>query len=166
MPSLVNNLWPPFFFIIQSTKTKTKKCRSGFRATLNFRKTKVPLNCLTLLFFKLCKSCILTCLLQFDNKLSYLLRVFLTAYTVVMATFWVMKMTITCSPVFGPFIDTIIVLALIHQRRSTEKMLETFMEKNDVRNTRKIYVLVLFFHSRTCPICRHPLFSQPQNSPQ
>ena len=71
---------------------KLKKIlRSGFRATLNFRKFQVALKPLRRIVFNFAKSCILTCQSLFDNKkwgspdsfLSYKhlkgkLRVFLT----------------------------------------------------------------------------------------
>ena len=78
-----------------------KILRRGFRATLNFRIS------------------ILSCCLQFNNKtwgsqssfLSYKrlklkLRVFLAGHTVAMATCCATKLTATCSPMIGQFVDT------------------------------------------------------------
>ena len=42
--------------------------QNQFRATLNFRKFKVPLNPLRRIFLNFAKSCILPCWLQFDKK--------------------------------------------------------------------------------------------------
>jgi len=39
----------------------------GFRATLNFRKFKVALNPMYRIFFNFDKSCVLSCLLNFNN---------------------------------------------------------------------------------------------------
>ena len=43
------------------------------------------------------------------RPLKLLLRVFLTGHTVAMVTYYVMKRTITCSPIVGQFFDTMIV---------------------------------------------------------
>ena len=72
--------------------------------TLNFRKFKVALNPLGRIFLNFAKSCILSCLLQFDNKkwrspssfLSYKglklkLRVFLAGHIVAMVTYCATK---------------------------------------------------------------------------
>ena len=40
----------------------------GFRATLNFRKFKVPLNPMNRIFSNFAKSCISSCLSKFYNK--------------------------------------------------------------------------------------------------
>ena len=99
-----------------------KILRRGFRATLNFRKFKVALNPLGRIFLNFAKSCILSCLLQFDNKkwgspssfLSYKrlklkLRVFLADHIVAMVTYCATKLTATCSPMIGQFIDTMML---------------------------------------------------------
>ena len=104
---------------------KLKKfLRSGFRATLNFRKFKVALKPLRRNFFNFAKSCILTCQSLFNNKkwgspdsfLSYKhlkgkLRVFLTGKTVAIVTIDVMKMTTTYSAMIGHLVDITIVAA-------------------------------------------------------
>ena len=67
------------------------------------------------------KSCILSCSLQFDNKkwgspnsfLSYKrlklkLRLFLAGHIVAMVTYCATKLTVTCSPRIGQFVDTMI----------------------------------------------------------
>ena len=100
---------------LQSLK---KILRREFRATLNFRKFKVALNPLCRIFLNFAKSCILSCLLQFDNKkwgssssfLSYKhlklkLRVFLAGHIVAMVTNCATKLT-TYSPMIGQFVDT------------------------------------------------------------
>ena len=94
----------------------------GFRATLNFRKIKVALNPLRRIFLNFAKSCILSCLLQFDDKkwgspssfLSYKrlklkLRVFLAGHIVAMVTYCATKLTATCSPTIGQFGDTMML---------------------------------------------------------
>ena len=99
-----------------------KILRRGFRATLNFRKFKVALNPLGRIFLNFAKSCILLCLLQFDNKkwgspssfLSYKrlklkLRVFLAGHSVAMVTYCATKLTATCSPMIGKFVDTMMM---------------------------------------------------------
>ena len=102
---------------------KLKKIgRRGFRATLNFRKFKVALNPLRRIFLNFAKSCILSCLLQFTNKkwgspslfLSYKglqlkLRVLLAGHTVAMVTYLATKLTATCSPMIGQFVDTMML---------------------------------------------------------
>ena len=40
----------------------------GFRATLNYRKVKVALNPIYIIFLNIAKSCILSCLSKFYNK--------------------------------------------------------------------------------------------------
>ena len=104
---------------------KLKKfLRSGFRATLNFRKVKVALKPLWRNFFNFARSCILTCQSLFNNKkwgspdsfLSYKhlkgkLRVFLTGKTVAIITSDVMKRTTSYSAMIGHLFDIIIVAA-------------------------------------------------------
>ena len=104
---------------------KLKKfLRSGFRATVNFRKFKVALKLLRRNFFNFAKRCILTCQSLFDNKkwgspdsfLSYKhlkgkLRVFLTGKTVAIVTSDVMKRTTTYSAMFGHLFDITIAAA-------------------------------------------------------
>jgi len=76
-----------------------KILRRGFRATLNFQKFKVALSPFRRIFLNFAKRCILSCLLQFDNKkwgspssfLSYKrsklkLSVFLAGHIVAMVT--------------------------------------------------------------------------------
>ena len=102
-----------------------KILRREFRATLKFRNFKVALNPLHRIFFNFAKSCILSCLLQFDNKkwgspssfLSYKrlklkLRVFLAGHIVAMVTCCVTIIIPTCSPVIGQFFDTMIVASI------------------------------------------------------
>jgi len=104
-----------------------------------FEKFKVALNPLRRIFLNFAKSCILSCLLQFDNKkwgspssfLSYKrsnlkLRVFLAGHTVAMVTYCVTKITPTCSPMIGQYSDTMIVASI---------------DKDVVIMTIKIYVL-------------------------
>jgi len=67
-----------------------------FSATLNFRNFKVVLNPMYRIFLNFVKSCILSCLSQFDikkkftmpifnyNRLKLMLRVFLAGHSVVM----------------------------------------------------------------------------------
>ena len=99
-----------------------KILRRGFRATLNFRKVKVALNPFCRIFLNFAKSCILSCYLQFDNKkwgspssfLSYKrlklkLRVCLAGHIVAMVTYCATKLTATCSPMIGQFIDTMML---------------------------------------------------------
>ena len=94
----------------------------GFRATLNFRKFMVALNPLGRIFLNFAKSCILSCLLQFGNKkwgspssfLSYKrlkvkLKVFLAGHIVAIVTYRATKLTATCSPMIGKFIDTMML---------------------------------------------------------
>ena len=91
------------------------------RRPLNFRKFKVALNPLRRIFLNFAKSWIL-CWLQFDNKkwgspslfLSYdrlklKLRVFLAGHIVAMVTYCATKLTATCSPIIGQFVDTMIL---------------------------------------------------------
>ena len=74
------------------------------------------------IFLNFAKSCILSCLLQFDYKkcgsrspfLSYkrlmlTLRVFLADHIVAMVTFFAAKSTATCSTMIGQFFDTTIL---------------------------------------------------------
>ena len=88
-------------------------------------KFKVALNPLRRIFLNFAKSCILSCLLQFDNKkwgspsliLSYKrlklkLRVFLAAHIVAIVTYYITKITPTCSPGIGQFFDTMIVASV------------------------------------------------------
>ena len=94
----------------------------GFTATLNFQKVKVALNPVRRIFLNFTKSWILSCWLQFDNKrmgspssfLSYKrlklkLRVFLAGHIVAMVTYCATKLTATCSPMIGQFVDTMIL---------------------------------------------------------
>ena len=89
---------------------------------LNARKFKVALNLLRRNFLNFGKSCILSCWLHFDNKkwgssssfLSYKrlklkLRVCLAGHIVAMVTYCATKFTATCSPIFGQFVDTMIL---------------------------------------------------------
>ena len=121
--------WPPFLLpnCNQHDKmqlfAKFKKImRRRFRATLNFRKFKVALNSLRKCFSNFAKSCILSCWLQFGNKkwespsslLSYKrlklnLRVFLAGYIVAMVSYCATKLTATCSPLIGQFVDAMIL---------------------------------------------------------
>ena len=48
----------------------------GFRATLNFRKFKVALNPIYIIFLNFAKSCISPCLLKFYNKKKIYCAVF------------------------------------------------------------------------------------------
>ena len=86
--------------------------------TKHFRKFKVALNPLRRIFLNFVKSCIL----QFNNKkwgskssfLSYKrlklnLRVFLAGNIVAMVTYCATKLTATCSPMIGQFVDTLTV---------------------------------------------------------
>ena len=74
------------------------------------------------IFLNFAKSCILSSKLQFDDKkwgspssfLSYKrlklkLRVFLAGHIVAMVTYCATKLTATCSPMIGQFVDTMIV---------------------------------------------------------
>ena len=93
----------------------------GFRATLNFRKFKVALNCMYRSFLDFGRSCILTWLSQFYNKkkftvpflkykrLKLKLRVFLAGHSAAMVTYSVTKIIPTCSLVIGQVFDTMIV---------------------------------------------------------
>ena len=120
--------------------------RRGFRATLNFRKFKVALNPLRGIFLNFAKSCILSCLLQFDNKkcgspssfltykrLKLKLRVFLAGHIVAMVTYCATNLTATYSPMIGQFVDTMIlastdkdVVIMIHQTVSLGKYCKLF----------------------------------------
>ena len=86
------------------------------------RKFKVALNPHGRIFLNFAKSCILSCQLQFNNKksgspslfLSYKrlklkLRVLLAGHTVAMVTYCATKLTDTCSPMIGQFVDTMIL---------------------------------------------------------
>ena len=88
----------------------------------SFRKFKVALNPLRRIFLNFAKSCILSCWLQFDNKkwgspssfLSYKclklkLRVLLAGHIVALVTYCATKLTATCSPMIGQFVDTMIL---------------------------------------------------------
>ena len=99
-----------------------KILQRGFRATLNFRKFKVALNPLRRIFLNFAKSYLLLGLLQFNNKkwvspssfLSYKslklkLRVFLAGHIVSMVTYCATKLTATCSPMIGQFVDTMML---------------------------------------------------------
>ena len=70
------------------------------------------------------KSCILSCLLQFDNNkwgspssflshkhLKLKLRVFLAGHIVAMVTDCAIKLTTTCSPMIGLFFDTMMLVS-------------------------------------------------------
>ena len=121
-----------------------KILRRAFRATLNFRKFKVALNPPRRIFLNLVKICILTCLLQLNNKkwgppssfLSYTrlklkLRVFLAGHNVAMVTYCATKLTATCSPMIGQFVDTngvnkYRVVIITHQTLSLEKHWKLF----------------------------------------
>ena len=68
------------------------------------------------IFLNFAKSFILSCLSQFDNKkwgfLSYKrlklkLRVFLAGHIVAMVTYCATKLTTTCSPMIGEFVDSV-----------------------------------------------------------
>jgi len=48
----------------------------GFRATLNFRKFKIALNPKNRIFLNFAKSCVLPCLLNFNNIKKFHLAVF------------------------------------------------------------------------------------------
>ena len=78
------------------------------------------------MFLNFAKSCILTCLLQFDNKkwgtlssfLSYKslklkLRVLLAGHIVAMVTYYIKRMTATCLPMH--LYNTIVVASLVKQ---------------------------------------------------
>ena len=93
----------------------------GTEGVQSHLKFKVVLNPLRRIFLNFAKSCILSCWLQFDNKkwgspssfLSYKrlklkLRVFLAGYIVAMVT-CATKLTATCSPMIGQFVDTMIL---------------------------------------------------------
>ena len=122
----------PIFLLLKCNKhdkmelfAKFKKIlRGGFRATLKFRKFKVALNPLRRIFLNFAKSSILSCLLQFNNKkwgspssfLSYKrsklkLRVFLVGHIVAMVTYCATKLTATCSPMIGQFVDTTMLVS-------------------------------------------------------
>ena len=103
-----------------------KFLRSGFRATLNFRKVKVALKLLRRNFFNFAKICILTCQSLFNNKkwgspdsflsskhLKGKLRVFLTGKTVTIVTGDVMEMTTSYSAMIGHLFDIITVAATV-----------------------------------------------------
>jgi len=101
-----------------------KILRRGSRATLNFQKFKVALNPLRRIFLNFAKSCILSCLLQFDNRewgslssfLSYKhsklkLRVFLARHIVAMVTYCATKLTATYSAMIVQFVDTMMLVS-------------------------------------------------------
>ena len=101
-----------------------KILRRGFRATSNFQKFKVALNPLRRIFLNFAKRCILSCLLQFDNKkwgspssfFNYKrsqlkLRVFLAGHIVAMVTYCAIKLTATHSPTIVQFVDTMMLVA-------------------------------------------------------
>ena len=80
------------------------------------------MNALCRIFLNFAKSCILSCVLQFNNKkwglpssfLSYTrlklkLRVFLADHIVAMVSYCVTKLTVTCSPMIGQFVDTMML---------------------------------------------------------
>ena len=82
------------------------------------------MNPLRRIFLNSAKSCILLCLLQFDNKkwgspssfLSYRrlklkLRVFLAGHIVAMVTYCVTKLTATYSPTIKQFVDTMMLVS-------------------------------------------------------
>ena len=92
-----------------------KILRRGFRATLNFRKFKVALNPLRRIFLNFAKICILSCLLQFDNKKWGSPSSFLSykrSKLKLIATYCVTKIIPPCSPVIGQFFDTMIVASI------------------------------------------------------
>ena len=82
------------------------------------------MNPLRIIFLNFAKSCILSCLLQFDNKkwgspssfssykrLKLKLMVFLAGHIVDMVTYCAIKLTATCSPMIGQFFDTMILVS-------------------------------------------------------
>jgi len=73
----------------------------GFRATLNFRKFKMPQNSILRKNF--------TVPFAKYKRLKLKLRVFLAGHSVAMVTYCVAKMIPTCSPVIGKFFDTMII---------------------------------------------------------
>ena len=93
----------------------------AFRAILNFRKFKVALNPMYIIFLNFAKSYILSCLsnsvIRKNFTVSFLkykrlklkLRVFLAGHSVAMITCGVMKFIPTCSPMPGQLFDTMIV---------------------------------------------------------
>ena len=96
-----------------------------FRAILNFRKFKMPLNSKYRIFLNFAKSCNLSCLSKFHNKkkfqrtpflkykrLKLKLKVFLAGNSVAMVTYCVTKITPTCFPVIGQLFDTMIVVSI------------------------------------------------------
>ena len=101
--------------IVLSTPFKQPHDQRDLSLNLHhFRKFKVALNPLHGIFFNFAKTCILSCLSQFDNKrwgslssfLSYKslkckLRVFLAGHIVAMVICYIKRMTATCLPMIG-----------------------------------------------------------------
>ena len=85
-----------------------KILRRGFRATLNFREFKVALNPLRRIFFKLCKK--LSLFFSY-KRLKLKLRVFLAGHIVAMVTYYATKLTATCSPTIGQFVDSMMLVS-------------------------------------------------------
>ena len=93
-----------------------KKIAEGFRATLNFRYNSIIKNGgppSSFLSYK---------------RLKLKLRVFLAGHLVAMVTYCATKLTATCSPMIGQFVDTMILastgiewLIMTHQTLSLEK---------------------------------------------
>ena len=94
----------------------------GLRATLNFRKFKVAMNPIYRNCLNFAKSCVLSYLSKFCNKvtvpfskykhLKLKLRVFSAGHSVAMVTSCVTKIIPTCSPVIVQFFDTMIVASI------------------------------------------------------
>ena len=81
----------------------------------------MALNPIYRIFLNFAKSCILSCLSEYQNinvpsmkykRLKLKLWVFLEGYSVAMVTYCVTKMIPTCSPVIGQFFDTMIVASV------------------------------------------------------
>ena len=118
IPSFIGNLRQ--VLLLGNHRKVARFLSVGFRATLNFRKFKVALNSTYRIFLNFAKSCVLSCLSNVDNikefhhavlnykLLKLQLRMFLASNTVAMATYCVMKMITTCSPMVGQFFDTMI----------------------------------------------------------
>ena len=96
----------------------------GFRATLNFCKLKVALNCMYRIFLNFSKvlsypanqnSIIrknFTVPFLKYKHLNLKLRVFLAGHSVAMVTYCVTKIIPTCSPAIGHYFDTMIVASI------------------------------------------------------
>ena len=81
----------------------------GFRATLNFRKFKVALNPMYIIFLKsVIRKNFHRAFLKY-TRLKLKLRVILAGHGVAMVTYCVTKIIPTCSPMIGKFFDTMIV---------------------------------------------------------